>query len=196
MANTHRLRICCFALLVIMQTMHATSSHADKPILVKDLQGGPVSPLAQTRKRPVVLFFITNDCPIANRYAPEIERIYRDYARNVALYLVYVDPSLSASSARAHRRDYHYTIPALLDPQHRLVRRSSATTTPEAALFDASGRLVYHGRIDDRAVAFGQVRVDPTRRDLREALDALLQGQSPSIRYQKPVGCYIADLKR
>ena len=45
-----------------------------------------------------VLVFTTTDCPISNRYAPELERLHRDYgSRGVAFFLVYPDPAVEAS---------------------------------------------------------------------------------------------------
>jgi hypothetical protein len=165
--------------------------------VVRDVNGHRVAPLRGAGRRATVLIFITNDCPIANAYAPEIERIYRGYApRRIGMYLVYVDASLGAVGARAHRKAYGYTCPALLDPNHRLVAAAHARVTPEAALFSPAGRLLYHGRIDDRAVALGRVRPAPTRRDLRDALDALLAGRQIVEPNTEAVGCSIPDLGR
>src|ERR1700722_20787099 len=72
-----------------------------------------------------VLFFITNDCPIANSYAPEIQRICGDYAaKGVSCMLVYSDPSIDAAAIRKHRADFGYndTISAVSDGKHDLAR--------------------------------------------------------------------------
>ncbi|GIT77890.1 MAG: hypothetical protein Ct9H300mP32_2720 [Verrucomicrobiota bacterium] len=63
--------------------------------------------------------------------------------------------------------------------------------TPEAAVFDAKGRLIYRGRIDDLYADFGKKRARPTRHDLRDTLDALLAGKRLTKRTTKAVGCYI-----
>ena len=39
-------------------------------------------------------------------------------------------------------------------------------------MFDAKGRLVYRGRIDNLYAGFGKKRFKPTKRDLRDTLDA------------------------
>lgn len=170
---------------------------AAERITVDTITGAKIVPLDGAKRRATVLIYITNDCPIANACAPEIERIYRAYApKRVATYLVYVDGSLSPVEARSHHKAYGYTCPAVLDPEHRLVKAGHAVVTPEAAVFAPDGRLLYHGRIDDRAVAFGQVRAQPLRRDLRLALDALLNHR-PIPRPPAPaVGCSISDLAR
>src|SRR5258707_6985714 len=80
---------------------------------------------------------------------------------------------------------------ALRDPQHELVRLAGATVTPEVAVFVAhpSGpRMVYRGRIDDRAVDFGRARPQPRTRDLADVLDALTAGRGPTPPTPTPAG--------
>ena len=57
----------------------------------------------------------------------------------------------------------------------------------------AISRLLYRGRIDDRVADFGKRRVEPTRRDLRLALDDILAGKPVQTRLTKAVGCYIPE---
>ncbi len=183
------------AVLALWMALASSLPTVSARIVVNDVNGARVAPLEAGSRKATVLVFITNDCPIANACAPEIERIYRAYAaKQVTLYLVYVDPSLTAEAARAHRKAYGYTCPAVLDPKHLLVKFAEARVTPEAALVSATGKLLYHGRLDDRAVAFGQVRAQPTKRDLRDALDAYLSGKSILNSHTTAVGCSIADL--
>ena len=79
----------------------------------------------------------------------------------------------------------------MLDHDHKLTRLADAQVTPEAAVFDDKGRLVYRGRIDNLYADFGKKRAKPTRRDLRDTLDALLAGKALAKRTTKAVGCYI-----
>jgi len=79
----------------------------------------------------------------------------------------------------------------VLDHDHKLTRFAGAEVTPEAAVFDGKGLLVYRGRIDNLYADFGKKRAKPTRRDLRETLDALLAGKRLAKRTTKAVGCYI-----
>jgi hypothetical protein len=67
--------------------------------------------------------------------------------------------------------------------------------TPEAAVY-ASGRIVYHGRIDDRYVDLGLERPSPTVHDLGDALAAVLAGRPVKHPVTQPVGCFIADFRR
>ena len=160
-----------------------------------DLAGRPFNPLA-TRARATVLLFVGPDCPISNRYAPEIRRLAESYGSDETLfYLIYVDPNLDSKSIQQHLRAFSYDLPALRDPQHTLVARAEAVTTPHAALFDRVGTLVYSGRIDDRYIDFGKQRPAARTHDLEAALQAVLAGRAPSVSRTRSIGCYIADLK-
>src|SRR5947208_3183343 len=99
-----------------------------------------------------IFFFITNDCPVANSYAPEIQRICADYApRGVSCTLVYSDVTLTDAALRKHRADFGYpdTIRAVLDTGHKLAHTTGATITPEAVLLDRNNKVLYRGRIDN-----------------------------------------------
>ena len=158
---------------------------------IKDIQG-TAHQLPGTSARATVFFFITSDCPISNRYAPEINRISADYAaKNIDFYLVHSDPDLTASAARQHAKEFGYRCPVLLDRAHALAKKTGATVTPEVAVLSPGGELLYRGRIDDWYANYGKFRREPTKRDLRLALDAILEGQPVSNPRTKSIGCFI-----
>ena len=165
---------------------------AKAKLVFTDIKGKDHTPFASAKTKAVVFIFLLRDCPVSNVYAPEITRIHSKYSKKgVALYLVHPDPDTDAKSALAHASEYKLTAPVVLDHNHKLTRRAGAQVTPEAAVFDAKGRLVYRGRIDDLYADFGKKRFNPTRRDLRDTLDALLAGKRLTKRTTKAVGCYI-----
>jgi peroxiredoxin len=165
-------------------------------IVLKDLNGKSVRPLNARGRRATVLLFIAHDCPISNTYAPEMARIYQSYSKKkIAIYLIYVDPGMKAETARKHVRDYRLPMRALLDPAHKAVKLAGATVTPEAVVFGADGRLVYRGRIDDLYLDFGKRRYETTKHDLREVLNAIVEGKKPPLRTTNAVGCFIPQVK-
>lgn len=142
-----------------------------------------------------VLLFLATECPISNRYIPELKRIAAEYAgRGVKFRICLPEPGLTSASATVWAKDYQIETPWELDTAQRQVKRAGATMTPEAAVF-ASGRLVYRGRIDDRYVSWGKAAASPSRRDLCEVLDACLRGEVPPLRTAKSWGCYIESRK-
>ena len=142
----------------------------------------------------VVLIFISSECPISNKLAPEIERLSHKFPTNeVSFNLVYPNASDTDAKISAHRRDYHLTANFLRDPQHELVKKAGATVTPEAAVFDANRNLAYRGRINDRVLALGKDRPQATQNDLEDAITALLAGKNPKHTRTEAIGCYIQD---
>jgi len=162
------------------------------------LDGRPVDPLAG-RRQPTVLVFTRTDCPLANRYAPELRRLHERFAaRGVRFWLIYPDGDETPDDIRRHGREFAFGFDALRDPGHDLVRLAGATVTPEAAVFvpGADGpRMVYRGRIDDRTADFGRTRPRPARRDLERVLHAVSSGRTVTPRITAAVGCVIATLE-
>jgi hypothetical protein len=139
-----------------------------------------------------VLVFLMTDCPVAQATAPELARLSSEFGpRGVAFYGVYATES--APEIEAYQKEYRLPFPGLLDPKQQLASLAGATVVPEAAVFSPDRRLLYRGRIDDRAVSLGTMRPEPTRRDLRLALESVLSGQKVEPRFTQAVGCYLPD---
>jgi hypothetical protein len=155
-----------------------------------DLNGIPRHPLDPADKAASVLLFYSQDCPISNGYAPEINRLCASNS-NFAFYIVQVDPDLTPDAARKHARDYDLRAPILLDPKHRLVKLAKATVTPEAVVLDKNGQTLYRGRIDDLYAALGKKRATATQHDLRDALEAIAASKPVKQKETKPIGCLI-----
>ena len=172
-------------LLVSMFWLHGT-------VQVSDINGIARTPLQLHDHKAAVLIFIGVDCPISNSYAPEINRIVSNYSKqDLDFYIVYSDPKLSVEDAKKHSRDFGYTCPSLMDTQQSLMKKVKATVTPEVAVVDPHGQVVYQGRIDDWYQDFGKQRYAPTTHELRDALDAIVAGKKVGTPVTKAVGCPI-----
>jgi hypothetical protein len=171
------------------------SADVDRRALGIDLLGKSVDPVQRAAGKPVVLVFVRTDCPISNRYAPTIQELQAYYTGRVEFWLVYPDRDESSVKIQRHLQEYGYKLPVLRDPEHLLVEKSHVQITPEVAVFEGSGQLAYHGRIDNWYVTFGRARVTPTTHELKDALQALLSGRKPAVTAIGGVGCYISDLQ-
>jgi hypothetical protein len=163
-----------------------------------DTNGQPVTRLASSGTEAVVLFFVASDCPISNRYIPEIRSLEEKFAeRHVVFWFVYPNVGETSSGVRKHEATYGSEEHILLDPDHRLVALAHAKLTPESAILvperqaAEAFRTVYHGRIDDRYVQFGQERPKATQHDLERAIDDVLQRRSVEQPNEPAVGCGI-----
>jgi thiol-disulfide isomerase/thioredoxin len=160
-----------------------------------DLDGKSIDPIEASPGKVVVLIFMRRDCPISSRYAPVIQKISSENARDVRFWLVFPDKTETPLEINKYLQDYGYRLPALRDPEHVLVKLVHVEITPEAAVFDRDRHLVYHGRIDDWYVEFGKPRAAPTTHELKDAIATALSGKEAAPSAVKGVGCYISDLE-
>jgi len=136
--------------------------------------------------------FVSVDCPVANAYAPEINRLHDEYRpKGVRFRLVYPYSELEKTEVREHVEEYGLEPDTVIDREHRLVKRAGASITPEAAVYDRDGELVYRGRINNLYADFGDRRRVVTEHDVREVLDALLTGREVTFRETDAIGCMI-----
>lgn len=178
-----------WVLIWVLCAMHL--ANAADALEMSDVSGTP-------RKifdgKPTVLVFILHDCPIANAFAPEISRICDAYEKKgVAFYVVHVETDMKTEDAKKHAKDFGYRCPVFIDAKHELVKRAQAKVSPEGAVFAADGTLKYHGRINDLYVDLGKKRHAATTHDLREAIDAVLEGKPVKVAKSEAIGCVIVE---
>lgn len=143
---------------------------------------------------PVLVMFICRHCPFTRHVAPEIARIGRDYA-NRPLGIV----GISASDVTLHPEDapaslaemaaeHGLSFPFCYDETQEVAKAFQAACTPEFFLYDADHRLVYRGRLDDSRMGSA---VPVTGRDLRAAIDAVLDGRTVDPDQRPSAGCNV-----
>ena len=193
--STHRVRLSLLLVLAFLalglNCLPATAQLSTKGVV--DLDGHPANPFLNANGKIVVLLFIRTDCPISNRYTPTIQEMSAHFAKQAEFVLVYPIRSESAEQIRKHLKEYGYKLPALRDPELQLVRAAQVKVTPEAAVFSADGRLLYHGRIDDWYADFGRARPAPTTHELYSAVEAAIAGKPVAVAAVPAVGCFLPD---
>lgn len=144
------------------------------------------------KAKATLLFVIAVDCPIANRMAPEISRIIREYSKkSVQSFLIYPDFSRKNAEVTKHLKEFGLEAPGFVDLKHLVVKAAGATVTPQAVLIDAKGFVQYLGRINDVFEEHGKTNPKPKSADLRDALDQFLAGKPIKNPLTQAVGCYI-----
>jgi hypothetical protein len=168
------------------------------PAIGYDIDGDAITSLAMPGTKAIVLLFVSSDCPISNRYIPEIQRIEDKFAaQHVKFWFVYPNVGETPKSVRQHEAEFGPEKNILFDPDHRLVTLTHATVTPESAILvpgharTETLHTVYHGRIDDRYLQIGQERPQATQHDLERAIDDVLQDRSVQPPGGPAVGCGI-----
>ena len=164
---------------------------------ILDIAGARHAPTDVTGDAVHVLVFTSHECPIANSYAPTLGALQEAWQQTprVRLFLVHVDPDLSAADALAHAQDYALPGTVLLDPTHAVTRACGATMTPEAVVLTAQG-TAYKGRIDDQWRRLGSRAPVARTRDLADAVRAALAGERVETPFTAVVGCLLPEPRR
>ena len=115
----------------------------------------------------------------------------KKFGQQASFRLVFPDRTESSDKIRHYLQEYSYQLPAIRDLDHALVKKTMAKATPEAAVFDANGQLVYHGRIDNLYEHIGQSRRAATTHELADAIEAASKGSTPPVSTTEAVGCFI-----
>jgi len=123
----------------------AVASLAAAQVRVEFPEGGEVDPFnAPAGIKAIVFLFTSTECPISNRYAPDVRRLAAKFApKGVLFRLVYPNPADTRYGILDHMTAFAYAgaTQALRDPKHALVNFTGVTVTPEAAVY-AGGRVL------------------------------------------------------
>lgn len=149
--------------------------------------------LGEFSQKLLVVIVSCNHCPYVVAYEPRIVSLAAEYgAKGVAFLAVnandatrYPDDGMMPMKQRA--KDRGFSFPYVRDDAQSFVRTLGARFTPEVYVFDEGRKLRYHGRIDDNHRDVAQV----TKRDLANALDALLSGKEPPVTETVAFGCSV-----
>ncbi len=140
-----------------------------------------------------LVVFSCNHCPYVKGSEDRLVRIVRDFEQRglkaVAISSNDADqyPEDSFEKMKEKAAAVRLPYPYLYDASQEVARAFDAACTPECYLFDASGKLVYHGPINDSPKDSSRVTVE----QLRTAVEQLLSGTPPSPEYVHPLGCSI-----
>lgn len=133
-----------------------------------------------------VIIFLSAQCPVVKGYNARINQIADEYkAKGINFIGVNSNSTESLEWVKSHAEE-NYKFPVLIDKGGVLANEFGASVTPEVYLFDAGGKLVYKGAIDnDRS---GE---NVTSNLLRDALDATLAGKAVAKTSSNAFGCSI-----
>jgi len=138
-------------------------------------------------KKAIVIIFIATRCPISNDYNERMVELAKTYTPKGVQFLGinsnHIEPT---EEVIEHAKKHGFPFPVLKDEGNRVADLYQAKVTPEVFLIDSNFVLRYHGRIDD-----SQNPARVTRRDLQEALDAILAGKEPPVTETRAFGCTI-----
>lgn len=150
---------------------------------IQTIDGREVS-LADAEKshRAVVVMFLSTICPYSNYYNDLIRDLAAEFGRKDVLFLGINSGRIeTAEEAKSHAREHGHTFPIAKDSDSHVADLLGARRTPEVFVIDHDGKLRYHGRVASKI----------SSPDLKNALDALLEGRPVRQAETKAFGCAI-----
>lgn len=152
-----------------------------------DISGKDQALSALKGKNGTVIIFVSAQCPVVRAYNERMEKLAEDYgARGVNVIAINANSTETVDQMKAHSADYKFTFPMLRDKGNKIADALGAQVTPEAFVLDANNKLLYHGRIDN-----SKPGTNITANDLRDALDAMLDGKPVTKTEVSAFGCSI-----
>jgi peroxiredoxin len=159
-----------------------------------DIDGNMVS-LSDFRESPELLvIFMCNHCPFVKYIIDELVKLIKEY-QHKGLAVVGINskdienfpedkPEMMAEIAG----EKGFTFPYLYDETQDTAKAYHAACTPDFFLFDSNRKLVYRGQMDDSRPGNSEP-IDG--KDLRAAMDALLDGKQVAADQKPSIGCNI-----
>jgi hypothetical protein len=160
---------------------------------MKDISGSEVSFKDATKKNGLLVMFSCNTCPIVRGYKARTVAAAK-HALESEIGVILLNPNEatrtegdSFDDMKSYAKQSGYTFNYVLDNNSKMADAFGANRTPECFLFDKSGKLVYHGAIDDNAGDAEGVN----KQYLIKAIDEVRTGSPVSVKESRSVGCGI-----
>ena len=175
-------------------TMLALGTAAPEFQLPDVVSGKTISLDTYKDSQALLVMFICQHCPFVKHVQNELSKIGRDYsqqplgivaisANDVANY-----PDDSPEKLEQMAKELNFNFPICYDESQEVSKAYTAACTPDFFLFDAEGKLAYRGQLDDSRPS---TDIPVTGRDLRKAIDLVLQGKTVDFTQKPSIGCNI-----
>ena len=162
--------------------------------LIDVLSDNTVSLSDFDNKKALLVMFICRHCPYVQHVQVELARIGKDYQdKSVGIVVISSNdttayPEDAPESLREQAQQLGFNFPYLYDESQGVARAYTAACTPDLFLFDKERKLVYRGQLDDSRPGSN---IPVTGKDLRNALDALLNDQPVDPNQKPSMGCSV-----
>ncbi|GAB5538752.1 MAG: thioredoxin family protein [Salibacteraceae bacterium] len=158
------------------------------------ISGDLISPQDVPSRKGLVVMFICNHCPYVIHVREELVRLANDY-RSKGIGFIAISsndvenyPEDSPEKMKELAMELNFPFPYLYDESQRVAKAYKAACTPDFSVFDSQLTCVYRGRLDGSTPG-NNIPVSGT--DLRNALDALIQGKELDQPQLPSMGCGI-----
>jgi len=144
--------------------------------------------------KATVVMFICNHCPFVKHVRDELVNLSNDYiTKGVAFVGINSNdiknyPEDSPTEMKKVAEEFGFKFPYLYDETQEIAKAYHAACTPDFYIFDGNLKCVYRGQLDDSRPESG---IPVTGKDIRAALDAILQNKPANPNQIPSLGCNI-----
>lgn len=141
-----------------------------------------------------VIMFLCNHCPFVKHVNKELVKLSNDYIQKGISFIAISSNDVlnfsddSPEKMKLEAKSLGYAFPYLYDESQKIARDYDAACTPDFFIYDKDLKLVYRGQLDDSRPSNG---IPVTGKDIRAALDYLLDGKSIPVEQKPSIGCNI-----
>ena len=159
-----------------------------------DTEGRIVSLEDFKGSKALLVVFMCNHCPYVVHVKEGLAALGRDYMpKGVAMVGINPNdveayPQDRPEKMKEDKEKYGYPFPYLFDETQETAKAYKAACTPDFFLFDGDFKLVYRGQMDSSRPGSD---VPVTGKDIRAAMDALLEGRPVPSEQRPSAGCNI-----
>jgi peroxiredoxin len=174
-------------------TMLALGTTAPEFHLPDVVSGETISLATFSGSKALLVMFICQHCPFVKHIQSELAKIGHDYGDRLGIVAISANdvanyPDDSPQKLKQMAQELNFNFPVCYDESQSVSKSYTAACTPDFFLFDSSSKLVYRGQLDDSRPSNG---VPVTGKDLRQAIDAVLQDQEINFEQKPSIGCNI-----
>ncbi|MEY4519345.1 MAG: hypothetical protein RLZZ499_1944 [Cyanobacteriota bacterium] len=174
-------------------TMLALGTTAPEFHLPDVVSGETISLATFSGSKALLVMFICQHCPFVKHVQSELAKIGHDYRDRLGIVAISANdvanyPDDSPQKLKEMAQELNFNFPVCYDESQSVSKSYTAACTPDFFLFDSSSKLVYRGQLDDSRPSNG---VPVTGKDLRQAIDAVLQDGEINFEQKPSIGCNI-----
>lgn len=165
----------------------------EKSQKLKNVDGKEITLGEEAGSKGTLVVFTCNHCPYVKAWEDRIAALGNEYEKK-GIGVVAINSNNPAKNAedgyegmQQRAKDKKLEFPYAVDETSGLAKAFGATKTPEVFLFDASGKLAYHGAVDDNSESAEGVKAHY----LKDAMDNVIAGKPAAPAETKALGCGI-----
>jgi cytochrome oxidase Cu insertion factor (SCO1/SenC/PrrC family) len=193
LANSHNEKAAAMKEAPAPKSLKLGAAAPLRTVKMQSVDGAEVTLASAAGAKGTLVVFTCNHCPWAQAWQTRVAAI-----GNAAVEHGIGAVAINANDPAAYPEDDYpsmqerskllgFKFPYVVDATSDVARAFGASRTPEVFLFDAKGKLVYHGAVDDNAKDESAVQ----SRWLNDAVEAVAAGKTVAVRETKAMGCGI-----